>query len=908
MARKFTAKQAKELIAKHKRLLGELNSLSSSGEGYRRDAEFLARMLLSDNTLSNMQRDEIARGTKPTLSSDKLKKLMQNAYKFRKLKPVSESGSAMLDEYQNEIRRNIKRLSPGSSGLGWLFASGRKKSEAEEAFNYLSNLASGAYAAECAELSKRAAEIAASPAENAERDFEESRAVYKPIIREMLPEVIKSSGSVPEFESLINKHEELLKPLEQAQSNVEAARGNISQAVDRCMAREIMRVLEGVPVEELNRDKAGIKVKTLRDSGYNTVADLCRAGIPELERVKGISLEGAQIAKKLAEGFARETARTVKLRLSADDKSRETGELVRSVYAYKTRRESLREALELKKEYEPPINRAASALRKTANPLLWLFSSDDEKASAKDAYGYLSELINGGYAEKARSLTANLSPAAAPEASQAWRDFSENTVSYFNVIEEAVPGVLGNDDAVYGLPEELAVEISCEEILGEGLRCELRRYQEWGVKYILHQKRVLLGDEMGLGKTVQAIAAMVSLRNNGATHFVVVCPASVLANWCREVEKHSDLKVTRIHGASKLTSFESWKEKGGVAVTTYETAGVFDFEEDYRFELAVVDEAHYIKNPEAKRTVNVKKLCERADKLLFMTGTALENRVSEMIELIKILRPGVAAEVKKIAFMSSAPRFREMIAPVYYRRRREDVLTELPELIESKEWCDLGAEEERVYENAVLEKRFADARRVSWSVDDIEKSSKATRLSELISEAESEQRKVIVFSFFLDTIEKIGAMLGDKCIGPINGSVSPARRQEIVDEFDKAPAGSVLVAQIQSGGTGLNIQSASVVIICEPQFKPSIENQAVSRAYRMGQSRNVLVYRLLCEDTVDEKITALLEEKQAVFDAFADRSAVGEESLELDERTFGEIMNEEYERVSEKAKSKRPDV
>jgi SNF2 family DNA or RNA helicase len=193
-------------------------------------------------------------------------------------------------------------------------------------------------------------------------------------------------------------------------------------------------------------------------------------------------------------------------------------------------------------------------------------------------------------------------------------------------------------------------------------------------------------------------------------------------------------------------------------------------------------------------------------------------------------------------------------------------------------------------------------------VDDIEKSSKATRLLELVSEAESEQRKVIVFSFFLDTIEKVGAMLGDKCIGPINGSVSPARRQEIVDEFDKAPAGSVLVAQIQSGGTGLNIQSASVVIICEPQFKPSIENQAVSRAYRMGQSRNVLVYRLLCEDTVDEKITALLEEKQAVFDAFADRSAVGEESLELDERTFGEIMNEEYERVSEKAKSKRPDV
>ena len=97
---------------------------------------------------------------------------------------------------------------------------------------------------------------------------------------------------------------------------------------------------------------------------------------------------------------------------------------------------------------------------------------------------------------------------------------------------------------------------------------------------------------------------------------------------------------------------------------------------------------------------------------------------------------------------------------------------------------------------------------------------------------------------------------------PIDGSVPPQKRQQIIDDFDNAEPGTVLVSQIQSGGTGLNIQTASVVIICEPQFKPSIENQAISRAYRMGQSRNVLVYRLLCEDTVDEKITEILERKK----------------------------------------------
>ena len=228
---------------------------------------------------------------------------------------------------------------------------------------------------------------------------------------------------------------------------------------------------------------------------------------------------------------------------------------------------------------------------------------------------------------------------------------------------------------------------------------------------------------------------------------------------------------------------------------------------------------------------------------------------------IRILKPSIANEIKNIAFMSSAPQFREKIAPVYYRRKRNDVLTELPDLIETREWCTMNKTEEFVYENAILYGTYPEARRLSWNVDDLRYSSKAQRLKELIMEAESEGRKVIVFSFFLETIRKISEFLGECCSIPITGSISSTKRQEIIDEFDNAPAGKVLLAQILAGGTGLNIQSASVVIICEPQFKPSIENQAISRAYRMGQSRNVLVYRLLCENTIDEKITNLLEKK-----------------------------------------------
>lgn len=122
---------------------------------------------------------------------------------------------------------------------------------------------------------------------------------------------------------------------------------------------------------------------------------------------------------------------------------------------------------------------------------------------------------------------------------------------------------------VYGLPEELAREIQDECFFPDGLLCTLRRYQELGVKYILHQERVLLGDEMGLGKTVQAIVAMVSLKNTGATHFFVVCPASVIINWCREIVKHSKLSVVKIHGLGRNEAINAWLRTGGVAVLAF---------------------------------------------------------------------------------------------------------------------------------------------------------------------------------------------------------------------------------------------------------------------------------------------------------------------------------------------------
>lgn len=704
--------------------------------------------------------------------------------------------------------------------------------------------------------------------------------------------------SSADAKKLSEEHEKLKNSLLSGMEFDGTLRKDIRKAVNDAIGKAVLSLLESVPVDELNRDKRGFRIKALIGNGYSTVADIMNASKYSLEMINGISADGAYAIKRAAAKIAAQARTGAKLRISTDNKTPETTAVITAVHKYilgHSAAETCRKLLALNGSQ---IELAIGELSPGMGSIKWFFASYQAKEKAESAYKFLSESFSGSYGSEARAAIYAIDSAKFSSSSDAWNSFSDNPIPFFNILEDLCPGVLGTDDPVYGLPEDLAKDVADECLYPDGLRCTLRRYQEWGVKYILHQEKVLLGDEMGLGKTVQAIASMVSLKNTGATHFIVVCPASVLTNWCREIKKMSSLPVTEVHGSSRCRAIHFWKDNGGVAVTTYETTAYFSFEDDFTFDMLVVDEAHYIKNPEAQRSINVKKLCTKTKRILFMTGTALENKVDEMISLISVLQPDVAYSASRFASISSAPQFRNAVAPVYYRRRREDVLTELPELIESEEWCSLLPAEKAVYESTLYSGNYAAVRRVSWNAEDISKSCKAIRLKEIVEDAAEDERKIIVFSFFLDTIQRVKELFGDRCVQPINGSVSPSHRQEIIDEFEKSPAGTILPAQIQSGGTGLNIQSASVVIICEPQFKPSIENQAISRAYRMGQTRNVLVYRLLCENTVEEHLVDILKSKQAAFDAFADESAAAAESLEIDSKSFGNIIKEEIDRIN----------
>lgn len=706
------------------------------------------------------------------------------------------------------------------------------------------------------------------------------------------------SYSSGEVKALQRKYQELYARFGQLDNLAQRSCAKISAASSKIAAGSSAQLLNTISVDELSRHKKGIRVKWLHDAGFHTIADVLRANPFQISAINGISPQGAQEIKQIAAAIADTAQKGAKIRLSADDKNPASTALVTALYKYKQLLPALNTAAQFRQYYDNALTKAITDAKPASGGLRWMFASSDKKAQAESACAALSQILSDeNLLPVNESINTVLRRFGYNSAKDAWEDFTRDSISYINLLEALEPDRVGSGEGQYGLPEELAESVANITLDLDGLHCSLRRYQEWGVKYAVAQRRILLGDEMGLGKTVQAIAAMVHLRNTGATHFAVVCPASVLTNWCREIEKHSDLSVCRVHGSGKNSALRQWISAGGVAVTTYETTAAFELSDNFRLTMLTVDEAHYIKNPSAQRTVNVKRLCAHAERLLFMTGTALENRVEEMATLITILNPSVAETIRPMLSLSSAPQFREAVAPVYYRRKREDVLTELPELVESCEWCNLLPAEKRIYLDSIEEQNFMAARRVSWNVDDLADSSKARRLLEIIDDAREQERKVLIFSFFLDTVAKIRALLGNACMEPITGAVSPARRQEIIDEFDKAPSGTALIAQIQSGGTGLNIQSASVVIMCEPQLKPSIENQAISRAYRMGQARSVLVYRLLCDDTIDERIMDLLQVKQKEFDAFADESKAADDTLELDKTAITSMMLAEQERV-----------
>lgn len=458
--------------------------------------------------------------------------------------------------------------------------------------------------------------------------------------------------------------------------------------------------------------------------------------------------------------------------------------------------------------------------------------------------------------------------------------FEKDSPTFYALIEE----ITGNKKSYNpsDLPDYIVQEVRKTKLDLKGFKAHLRPYQDFGSKYISYFQKTLLGDEMGLGKTIQALAVATHLSNQGYKHCLVISPLSVLENWKREIEKWTNLKCFVFRGkkAIKEQNLAQWKEEGGILLTNYSHCGILrESEEDLDCNFAIVDEAHLIKNPTTKRSKNVSALIKDCNYKLLMTGTALENRIDEMINLIEFLNESLA---KKVSNNLNDKTYKMDVAQVYLRRKRKEVLHELPKLAVTTMWSSFNEEEQDFYDRAVGEgiAGLMKMRRAAFIDTD---SQKLQQIIDICTDAHENNEKVIVFSFFknyvLHLLKQNLPFLADDIV---SGDLPSSQRQKVIDVFSENPDQNVLLVQIDAGGFGLNIQAANRVILCEPQWKPSTENQAISRAYRMGQNRNVMVYRLLTKESIDETMMQIIHHKEDIFNTYANDSAVADAFMNND--------------------------
>ena len=671
----------------------------------------------------------------------------------------------------------------------------------------------------------------------------------------------------------------------------------IRAACDTVIRKEMLGSLSGIPVGELKKSKAGIRTGALEDAGYGNLAELAEAEDRRLMEIPGIGEKQLSAIRGILAGFRRQIGERLTVKLTAEDPSPEIMELIREISVYRKTGKILKDTEPVRKEFHAELEQILPGIE-IRSRLKWVFSGRSAKDRTFNAVQELTSLMSSPLYKRAGLLYGQYEKLSQEGGREALQDFEKNSAEYYVLLEKLSPKNFSASGAEKGIPAELALEIDAQELDDSCFTGQLRRYQEFGAKYILHQGKALLGDDMGLGKTIQAIAVMAHLygREQGG-HFLIICPAGVLINWCREIGKFSTIPVSLVHGENLENAFSVWYGKGGAAVTSYETLGkvIGRIDQKMHLSMLIIDEAHYIKNPDAIRSRHVRSLKEETERILLMTGTPLENRVTEMCTLIDFLRPDMSDEVRNLAALSRTKEFREILSPVYLRRQREEVLRELPPVVYKEEWCSLTEADRNAYVRQIEVRNFMGARRVGFLQEDIRTSSKAERLYELCMEARNAGRKVILYSYFRETIAKAQVLLGEFCSGVITGSTAAAQRQSVIDRFSASPDGGVLICQVQAGGTGLNIQAASIIIFCEPQIKPSLMHQAVARAWRMGQVRSVQVHYLLCENTVDEAVMQVLERKQQQFDLFADESSMAqaEENL-IDQEWIRSFMEQEH--------------
>ena len=534
----------------------------------------------------------------------------------------------------------------------------------------------------------------------------------------------------------------------------------------------------------------------------------------------------------------------------------------------------------------------------------------------KDEYIILSDgtnaLINREYIEKLQRVFKE-------------EDGNKIKVSFFDmpIVQDMIDekafenDFLGNKDFFEGINE-----LPKEEVEYPKLNATLRDYQKYGYKWLKYLTDNNLGaclaDDMGLGKTLQAIALLSNLHEEKKKKSMVIMPKSLIYNWENEIKKFAPkLKVGVYYGINR--DFSSLK-KVDVILTTYGTIRN-DIENllEHKFDLLILDESQNIKNINSQTTKAV--LLLNAKKRVALSGTPIENNLLELYSLFRFLNPEMFGSVQrftnsyilpiqKYSDTSTIEELKKKIYPFLLRRVKKEVLEDLPDKIEKLVYVDMNDEHRRFYEErrkyyySLLEKNTSsqgnfDKFFVLQAINELRHivsspeleskkiiSSKKEVLIENVVEAIENNHKVLVFVNYLSSIESICDSLKENKIKYLKMTGQTKDRQTLVDKFQNDSRYKVFVMTLKTGGVGLNLVSADTIFIYDPWWNTTVENQAIDRAYRLGQDKTVFAYKMIMRNTIEEKILKLQEIKNKLLDDLISEDNLSTKNLSKNDIEF----------------------
>ena len=443
----------------------------------------------------------------------------------------------------------------------------------------------------------------------------------------------------------------------------------------------------------------------------------------------------------------------------------------------------------------------------------------------------------------------------------------------------------------------------------EGLQHILRPYQVSGYQWLSYLNDVgwggILADDMGLGKTVQALTMLDYYKNiNGGLKAIVICPTTLIYNWQNEVKKFTQALSYHIHHGNTRSRNADELQQHNIIITTYGTLrSDIQLLLKILFDYVILDESQAIKNPSSKVTKAASLLT--AKNRLCMSGTPLQNNTFDIFAQMNFLNPGLlgsmeffrnefATPIDKFGEQEQKEHLRKLLYPFILRRTKEQVAKDLPDKTETILFCEMDSAQRKIYDayrNSYREKILGTIdqqgidksqltilqglmklRQICDSPAILNEEDKypnhSIKLDELAREIEENigEHKALIFSQFLGMLALIKEKLTEQHIPfeYFDGSTSPVDREKAIQNFQNNDDCRVFLISLKAGGVGLNLTAADYVYIVDPWWNPAVEQQAIDRTHRIGQTKNIFAYRMICIDTIEDKILQLQERKKAL--------------------------------------------